>query len=111
MTLHWTSIQSRCRHAKRPSEVRNLLVLLLAFFMLVTTTAFPNFREANRYYDIPGFEELSGDEELVQPYHRQSRSEITQPKKPKTFINPDAVKAYLRALNDYFIAIGRPRFG
>ncbi|KAF5405320.1 hypothetical protein PHET_00637 [Paragonimus heterotremus] len=43
--------------------------------------------------------------------NKKSRNVIPPPKAPANFVDPEEVKRYLYALNDYFIAIGRPRFG
>nr|QUP51999.1 NPF-1 [Urechis unicinctus] len=33
------------------------------------------------------------------------------PERPKVFRNPDELRDYLKALNEYFAIVGRPRFG
>ncbi|KAF7261186.1 hypothetical protein EG68_02071 [Paragonimus skrjabini miyazakii] len=58
---------------------------------------------------------LSNEDNLWGPMlttlKKRSRNVIPPPKAPANFVDPEEVKRYLYALNDYFIAIGRPRFG
>ncbi|KAA3679649.1 uncharacterized protein DEA37_0006903 [Paragonimus westermani] len=56
---------------------------------------------------------LSTEDDLWGPVlttiKKRSRNVIPPPKAPANFVDPEEVKRYLYALNDYFIAIGRPR--
>ncbi|KAF8567523.1 hypothetical protein P879_10096 [Paragonimus westermani] len=55
---------------------------------------------------------LSTEDDLWEPVlttiKKRSRNVIPPPKAPANFVDPEEVKRYLYALNDYFIAIGRP---
>ncbi|CAL1533953.1 unnamed protein product [Lymnaea stagnalis] len=36
---------------------------------------------------------------------------LTPPERPEEFKNPNELRKYLKALNEYYAIVGRPRFG
>ncbi|BHF64221.1 hypothetical protein SprV_0200722100 [Sparganum proliferum] len=100
-------------YSQSPAKMQNLwflphLVVLLAMLAAVSCTS---VNRKPTWMDEFLLNELRGRDRDIRESKRVGEEALQPPSKPPAFKDPEALRNYIRKVNEYFALIGRPRFG
>ncbi|VDN11051.1 unnamed protein product [Dibothriocephalus latus] len=84
---------------------------MVVLFAMLAAVSSASINRQPSWMDEFLLNELSGGETEMIARKRAGEEAMQPPVKPPAFSNPEALRNYIRKVNEYFALIGRPRFG